>query len=194
MRRSLLALQCILTSNFAAAAGGAAAAAATMHRLLQYGDPNCPFPAAWEAVADEIAAKLARAPSVRTLQELRGCMYELLAALIPPDLLLLRIIKSLFFLKPGDLPADSSEALLSSSSKTTANSSSSSSSRAAAAAKYMQQRSRRLLLLEVVNDAAVAAVGLQRGSKPIFHLEAFAASAMRRFKAYAEAQTLNPKP
>ncbi|KAL8426990.1 hypothetical protein Efla_004002 [Eimeria flavescens] len=182
MRRSLLSLQCILSQNFAAAAAASSAAAAAQQQqqLLQYGHPSCPFPSPWEAVADEVASKIAKTPSVHTLQECRGCFYELLTALIPADLILLRVVKSLFFLKPGATPSDTSLALTSSSS--------SSSDAAAAAARYQQHRERRLLLLQAVDDAALAAHGVQRGSKPIFHLEAFAASAMRRFKAFAEAQ------
>ncbi|XP_026190813.1 replication factor C subunit 3 [Cyclospora cayetanensis] len=186
LRRALLSLQCILTQNFAAAAG--AVASSQLQQLVMYGHPSCPFPAPWEAVADEIAAKIAKAPSVRTLQECRGCFYELLAALIPADLVLLRIVRSLFFIKPGALPSDSSLIL----SKT--NASVGAAEAASAAAKYQQHRSRRLLLLEVVGDAALAAQGLRRGSKPIFHLEAFAASAMRRFKAFSEAEALKHKP
>ena len=185
LRRSLLSLQSILTQNFAAATG-TAAAGPHLQQLMQYGNPSCPFPSPWEAVADEIAAKIARAPSVRTLQECRGCFYELLVALIPPDLVLLRIIRSLFFIKPGVVPPDTSFSLSSNSSTPAA--------AAAAAAKYQQQRTRRLLLLEAVADAALAAHGLQRGSKPIFHLEAFAASVMRRFKAFQEAEALKRNP
>ncbi|KAL8271103.1 hypothetical protein Esti_004957 [Eimeria stiedai] len=177
LRRALLALQCILTQNFAAAS-----ASQQQQQLLVYGHPSSPFPAPWEAVADELAAKIAKAPSVRTLQECRGYFYELLAALIPADVILVRIVKSLFFVKPGSTPPDTTQALCSSSSA----------SPAAAAAKFKQHRRRRLLLREAIDDAALAAQGLQRGSKPVFHLEAFAASVMRRFKAFAETdQTLD---
>ncbi|KAL8453626.1 hypothetical protein Emed_000761 [Eimeria media] len=190
LRRSLLSLQCILTQNFAAASSSSQQQQQQhqlQQQLLVYGHPNSPFPAPWEAVADEIAAKIAKAPSVRTLQECRGCFYELLAALIPADIILLRIIRSLFFVKPGSPPPDTSQTLSNSSSSNSNNAAAA----AAAAAKFKQHRRRRLLLREAVDDAALAAQGFQRGSKPIFHLEAFAASGVhsisRRCPAAAQA-------
>lgn len=187
-RRALLALQQVLTQNFSclAVSGNQGILSGKTAELLKYGAPGGPFPSPWEGLVDDIAAKLAGSPSVRTLQEVRGMFYDVLAALIPPELILARLVQSLFFVKPQLVPPDTGALLDPFPGKGQEKELGKCDSSAVAV--FREQRPLRLLVLQVTHEAAAAALGVQRGSKAIVHLEAFAANAMRRFKAYAEQQ------
>merc|ERR1712070_250737 len=107
---------------------------------------DTPLPAeGWEAAIEKIAKKILQEQSPKCAMEVRGMLYELMAACLPPDFILKELLKRLL----ADQRDDS-----------------------------LKQR--------VIAAAAHFESTMRKGSKDIFHLEAFVLRFMADLKASSQ--------
>ncbi|CBZ53592.1 putative replication factor c [Neospora caninum Liverpool] len=162
LRRAGLALECIATHNFTAPLSSSLS--------IPRGEAS-PFPLPWERLCDEAAVCAFRQQNPVSLSECRGMLYDLLAVLIPGELILMRLLATLLALLKKESPGKATH----SPPPVHAGVSADTPGALGKPRKAPGQDPATVL----VHAAAHFSHTLKKGSKEIIHLEAFLAQAMR---------------
>ncbi|PHJ23395.1 replication factor c subunit [Cystoisospora suis] len=201
LRRSVLALESIATQNFTSSSPSALSES-DMAKLKSKPfvfptSENSPFPLPWERLADEIGIRVYRQQNPRSLAECRGMVYDLLAVLIPGDLIISRVLDKLLKLVKfpksiasgagGGRGGGKSPSLQTSQSMRFSNSQNTPTRGGSGVGGQGQQgggggNESIELTSMLVHAAAHFSHTLKKGSKEVIHVEAFLAQAMRLLK------------
>lgn len=201
LRRSVLALESIATQNFTSSSPGPLSesdmAKLRSKPFVLPASENSPFPLPWERLADEIGIRVYRQQNPRSLAECRGMVYDLLAVLIPGDLIISRVLDKLLKLVkfPKSVASGAGGGGAKSPSPQTGHSmrfsnSQNTPTRGGSGVGGQGQQGggggggneSTELTSMLVHAAAHFSHTLKKGSKEVIHVEAFLAQAMRLLK------------